>query len=43
MQDVIKRAAMRVIVPHHTDKETAKRKLDERLAQAYSPCDARGA
>jgi hypothetical protein len=36
VQDVIKRAAMRVIVPHHTDKETAKRKIDERLAQAMT-------
>jgi Putative polyhydroxyalkanoic acid system protein (PHA_gran_rgn) len=25
---------MRVTIPHHTDKETAKRKINERLGQA---------
>jgi Putative polyhydroxyalkanoic acid system protein (PHA_gran_rgn) len=27
---------MRVIVPHHTDKTTARRKIDERIAQALA-------
>ncbi len=33
---MIQRAAMRVIVPHHTDKDTAKRKINDRLTQALS-------
>ncbi len=27
---------MRVIVPHHTDKETARRKINERIAQLFA-------
>jgi hypothetical protein len=27
---------MRVIIPHHTDKETARRKINERIAIALS-------
>jgi hypothetical protein len=27
---------MRITVPHHTDKETAKRKINERMAQAMA-------
>lgn len=36
MQDVIQTAAMRITVPHRTDKETAKRKINERLGQAMT-------
>ena len=27
---------MRVIVPHHTDKETARRRINERIAQLFA-------